>query len=592
MRTVTASVQLFSQTLSKLEGWSASMPKLKPYFEPMHSWLSSKMEFDLSSPASLVTEESEDFIIDNLLLSIQSLVRLSNETESPSEDSTLPDGYIRDGATRIATVTSKLNLGNIADALDSAVEKLATSPQNEVQRCIGRFMPFLDEFMTLAEIQVQGHIGWTRSLLKLDFVLASVVRNIARDGFCQPQETEEGDGGEGGEQVEGTGLGEGTGEKNVSKEIEDESQVEGLQGEDGDNNEDVERAEEGNAVEMSEDIGGKMQDVPDEGGEDEEGEDEDGSEQDLDEQIGDLDGSEENAVDEKMWGDEEDPKDQDDSSKEPGKDDTTQSNKESQMAAKTDDQNQSSESKQDKQDQDVPPDAQPEEEEAEAVGEEEAPEEAGAEGAPIDEHLKNSEILDLPDDLDIDMDKDQQDMKLDDDLDEEMGDEDEQPGDDSVPQDSGDQPDEEMDIDAEHDEPSKAEDTLDANAEPPEQEDPQDNQQDSAVAQADIHSGDGTGDSNVATADATNDKLQESQQSEGASRGQSGQIAGPSEQGEQEKEEQAGEEYVMIKSLFVLSIPLMINLTVPLDRPSKCSSHKTDLSSKLMIPLQPVLRGV
>ena len=149
-----------------------------------------------------------------------------------------------------------------------------------------------------------------------------------------------------------------------------------------------------------------------------------------------------------------------------------------------------------------------------------------------------------------------------------------------------------MDIDAEHDEPSKAEDTLDANAEPPEQEDPQDNQQDSAVAQADIHSGDGTGDSNVATADATNDKLQESQQSEGGSRGQSGQIAGPSEQGEQEKEEQAGEEYVMIKSLFVLSIPLMINLTVPLDRPSKSSSHKTDLSSKLMIPLQPVLRGV
>ena len=173
-------------------------------------------------------------------------------------------------------MTSKLNLGNIADALDSAVEKLATSPQNEVQRCIGRFMPFLDEFMTLAEIQVQGHIGWTRSLLKLDFVLASVVRNIARDGFCQPQETEEGDGGEGGEQVEGTGLGEGTGEKNVSKEIEDESQVEGLQGE-ADADEDVERAEEGDALEMSEDFGGKMQDVPekDEGeGEEQQGHDE------------------------------------------------------------------------------------------------------------------------------------------------------------------------------------------------------------------------------------------------------------------------------------------------------------------------------
>ena len=46
----------------------------------------------------------KNFIVDNLLLSIQSLVHLSNETESPSEDSTLPDGYIRDDASRIATL--------------------------------------------------------------------------------------------------------------------------------------------------------------------------------------------------------------------------------------------------------------------------------------------------------------------------------------------------------------------------------------------------------------------------------------------------------------------------------------------------------
>ena len=115
----------------------------------------------------------------------------------------------------------------------------------------------------------------------------------------------------GGEQVEDTGLWEVSDEGDMSKEIKDERQVEGLQDEDGDDNEDVERAEEGNTVEVSEDIGGKMQDVMDDGGEDEEEEEEDGSEQDLDERIGDFDGSEENVVDEKMWGEEEGPKDQD-----------------------------------------------------------------------------------------------------------------------------------------------------------------------------------------------------------------------------------------------------------------------------------------
>ena len=89
-------------------------------------------------------------------------------------------------------------------------------------------------------------------------------------------------------------------EGNMSKEVEDESRVEGLQDEDGDDNEDVEGAEGGNAVEMVEDIVGKMQDVTDDGGEDEEREEEDGSEQDLDETIGAFDSSEENAVDEKM----------------------------------------------------------------------------------------------------------------------------------------------------------------------------------------------------------------------------------------------------------------------------------------------------
>ena len=136
------------------------------------------------------------------------------------------------------------------------------------------------------------------------------MHSVAKDGFCKPPEGEAGAGeGEGSmEDAGGMGMGEGTGKENVSKEIEDESQVEGLQGEAGED-EDIERAEEGDALEMSEDIGGKMQDVPDKEGEEEGDDDEKDDDEEPEEQVGNLDAMDPSAVDEKLWGDEGGPED-------------------------------------------------------------------------------------------------------------------------------------------------------------------------------------------------------------------------------------------------------------------------------------------
>ncbi|CAL1712480.1 unnamed protein product [Somion occarium] len=519
---IAAATQSFSEILRKLNDWTVSTPQLRQYFEPIHSWLASKIQPEPSAGPKM-TQTNQDFLIEPLLLSIQSLVRIASNTPDHSQDAEAPDGFIRDGVALAISLTSKLNLDSVADEVDAAIETLSTLPQSDVQPCVGRFAPFLDEFMILVEAQAQMHAGWTRSLFKLNLVLASIVRTVSREGFCQPKETEEGEtGDEGGEAVEGTGLGEGTGKENVSKEIQDESQVEGLQGEDETNeDEDVERAEEGNAVEMSEDIGGKMQDVPDAASEDGEGDEEEGSEQDLDEQLGDLDASDENTIDEKLWGDEPGPKDEDDTSKEPSKDDGKQSG-DSQIAAKQDSQNQPSDAQEGQDKQEAPA----EEAEAEEVGEEEVPEEAGAEGAPIDEHLKSTEILDLPDDLDMDMDKDGQDIKIGNEDEDMSGAED--LGEDAEPPESADHQDDEMDVDSGQEETGKYEDTNDLNDDRPEQESSEDNQPDAAVAQADVHSGDGTGDSNITTADTTADAV-ESKESDGAPQARGGQAAGPSE---------------------------------------------------------------
>jgi hypothetical protein len=58
--------------------------------------------------------------------------------------------------------------------------------------------------------------------------LANLGLDLCTNGFCKPQEQEEGsDEGEG----EGTGMGQGQGREDVSEEIENEGQMEGLQGE-------------------------------------------------------------------------------------------------------------------------------------------------------------------------------------------------------------------------------------------------------------------------------------------------------------------------------------------------------------------------
>jgi hypothetical protein len=67
-----------------------------------------------------------------------------------------------------------------------------------------------------------------RSVCKMLLTLANLGLDLSTNGFCKPQEQEEGsDEGEG----EGTGMGQGQGREDVSEEIENEGQMEGLQGE-------------------------------------------------------------------------------------------------------------------------------------------------------------------------------------------------------------------------------------------------------------------------------------------------------------------------------------------------------------------------
>ncbi|CDO69902.1 hypothetical protein BN946_scf184884.g61 [Trametes cinnabarina] len=516
-----------------LRGWTEGPNVVSIFASSVLEWLEkrdafSNVQFE-HNRRDIATDNTAD-LIDRLLLSAQGILAIPPPpAKSESDMEETPDRFVRDYNRSIMQVTRALKLDGVASLLTSVVnEAVCTSPE-ELEKRLARALPFLDIYLELARVQLTNHCAWTKALFKLDYVVCTVMRTIAQDGFCKPPDTGEAEAGEGAmEDAGGVGLGEGTGKENVSKEIEDESQVEGLQGE-AEEDEDVERAEEGNALEMSEDFGGKMQDVEEEEGEEGEEDDEEGSEEEPEEQLGNLDAADPSAVDEKLWGDESGPDDTKQDQNQAAEDHSTKQQQDSETVAKEDEGRKESKEKQKEQPREEGKEGEEGEEPApeDAMQEEEVQEEGEQDqqgGAPLDEFVPEANTLDLPEDLDLGKD-DGKEPELDDDIDmggeEEEGEglEEEKPG-------------EGIDEGAEEDDAMDVEENPQALPEDGAQpENISEDVVDGATAQADLHAGTGQ-DSGEAGDQAMADSNQ----------GQGGQ--GPSSAGEAggpEEETQEGE---------------------------------------------------
>ncbi|KAI0060319.1 hypothetical protein BV25DRAFT_1871299 [Artomyces pyxidatus] len=229
----------------------------------LQDWLVSEHLPGPTEPEILLSSTIDtDNTIDVLLVTVQSLLSVLPESEDLQQLSS-QDNYIKSTSSTMSRLCDLLDIGAMAEKTDSAVEQLSLNTS--------RLLPFVERYTRLVEAHLSGLARWTLSLLKLEFVVCSVVNN--------PPDAEEAGKGEGGEAAEGMG-----------KEIEDER-------EEGENNKEREKgADDDNAIEMGDDFEGDMEDESDEEGE-----------EGPEEQIGDLDASDPSAVDEKLWGDEKGP---------------------------------------------------------------------------------------------------------------------------------------------------------------------------------------------------------------------------------------------------------------------------------------------
>lgn len=378
-------------------------------FHPTFERLSSEEALHLL-PEPLSGEKSissVEALLNALLHSVQVIVTEMSKIRLEVSEGAGLERQIIEAYRETRNLTHLLSTDRVLEQLDTLLSGISTA--RELQHALHCALPFLEIYQNLVQAQIAIHTRWTKALFKLDHVLCQTLLRLSKEGFCQPPETiEDGDGaGELLEDVEGTGLGEGSAMDNISKEIKDESQVEGLKGEDQEKKD--QEGDDDNAVEMTEDFGGTLEDVANGGLEEDDINESDASDnEDPEERLEDLDPTDPSALDEKIWGDEGGP--QEDTKDKSKKDHSEEQSGSSEVVAKED--NEKSQREKGGMGEGTEAEAEQKEDDQEAQATEDQTKDEEGEpstaGAPMPETVQNTNILDIPDDIELDVGEEEQ----------------------------------------------------------------------------------------------------------------------------------------------------------------------------------------
>ena len=255
---------------------------------------------------------NSDELIQKILVVAQRLQLEQFDPASKDEDirSDVPHA-LKQHRSLLAALHVSTTISDLVNIVSTLAAETSSGTSAAAPQFIARFVPFVQTVSHTFSAVVARQAYAVKSTYKLSYVVGRIMLDLAQKGFCKPQEESDSkNDGQDGETVEGTGMGAGTGDKNVSSEIEEEGQVEGLQGEEEEEEDkqgkDDENEDEDDAISMANDFEGELG-----GGREKKGEDSgDEEEEDHDEHVGDVDPLDPGAVDEKFWGDEEKPEEE------------------------------------------------------------------------------------------------------------------------------------------------------------------------------------------------------------------------------------------------------------------------------------------
>lgn len=267
--------------------------------------LTSVKSEQFSEPAIQEFDQLFRKVFTSIILAFQKL--MENDFTSITEED---DGWLSIKFKSMISLIKSLNANKIIHNLQSVCNLLDSSDISSTTsimlRAITTFtLPVINQYFITLQCILEKSRSYYVDLSQGTYILANILHNLAKNGFCSPQPPSE--------EVddnnlhEGTGLGDGEGAQNNSKDIEqDEDLTEDAQtaNQDQKNKDDSENEDEDNAVEMEGDMAGEIENLSDQDDNNDENDMDEEEENELDDQIDDLDEDDPNAVDDKMWDEE------------------------------------------------------------------------------------------------------------------------------------------------------------------------------------------------------------------------------------------------------------------------------------------------
>ncbi|RMD41651.1 hypothetical protein DV735_g3508, partial [Chaetothyriales sp. CBS 134920] len=377
-----------------LREWSIKEPNVAFILKQIIPWTCCPEDVDESRESTLErrlgssdVDENVRKAADSIFVALQAFSQVKNHAPMSTEDVgwlVQSDGFLQD-------LMNSLHIQQVSGSLQSALRTLASLKGEELKLSLSLFTlatPLFEEFQRVCQDVLEKQVASHVETCRLACFLTNTFATVSADGFCSPADSKDGQD-QGGNVESGTGLGDGEGAEDISKDVgADEDLSEFAQG--GEKQEDEgEISDTEDAIDMGgEDLEGNL----DEEGENPETQDE-GSEggendDDIDEEAGAVDDLDPAAVDEKMW----------DEAAKKSSEEEKELKSEKQQGAQGQDQTE-------RRDGDAESGDEGEVNEDEADHEEREDDESGegkAEAENLDSHVEEEKALELPDDMQLD----------------------------------------------------------------------------------------------------------------------------------------------------------------------------------------------
>ena len=396
---IASEVQQKVQTLStELESLSRERPELKYIINQIVPWMvmPDKTVQRYNKTGSLVKlDQKVSKLCDSILVAVEKYKSAISKLPVSTDE----EDWLVSSNKAVSQSIKTLHVKLISTEIDQAFGILRTVDLSDVTTSrtaaaiFAVAQPILEQYSLIVHDAENQYALLHRTTCKAHYILAKTFIQIATQGFCTPSEKADAQDGKTEKLEGGTGLGDGEGAEDISKDIQDDENLDELAQEPNSGDKD-EIEDEKDAVDMADsEMEGKM------GEAEEKGEDEDGSgdesegENEMDEETGDVDDLDPTAVDEKMWdGDgEEAEKDQE------GDDSKGKQKKDEQVAGQDSDKKN-----------EMGEEGEGDEEEEDLEGAEQGEEVKQQDDVEKhDPHAEEGEALDLPDDMELDGDEDQ-----------------------------------------------------------------------------------------------------------------------------------------------------------------------------------------